>query len=56
MREYILLLPLIFIFHDMEKLAGFGWFFRNNPWRFERFPKVMNTYRGFTNEGFILAS
>ena len=43
MREYILLLPLIFIFHDMEELAGFGWFFRNNPWLLERFPKVMNT-------------
>lgn len=55
MREYILLLPLIFIFHDMEELAGFGWFFRNNPWLFERFPKVMNTYRGFTNEGLTLA-
>ncbi len=55
MREYILLLPLIFIFHDMEELAGFGWFFRNNPWLFERFPNVMNTYKGFTNEGFTLA-
>ena len=55
MKEYILLLPLIFIFHDMEEIAGFGWFFRKNPWLFERFPKVMNTYRGFTNEGFTLA-
>lgn len=55
MKEYLLLLPLIFIFHDMEEIAGFGWFFRKNPWLFERFPKVMNTYRGFTNEGFTLA-
>ena len=55
MRDYILLLPLIFIFHDMEELAGFGWFFRKNPWLFERYPKVMNTYHGFTNEGFTLA-
>ena len=55
MRDYILLLPLIFIFHDMEELAGFGWFFKKNPYLFERFPKVMNTYRGFTNEGFTLA-
>ena len=55
MKDYILLLPLIFIFHDMEEIAGFGWFFRKNPWLFERFPKVMNTYRGFTNEGFTLA-
>ena len=55
MRDYILLLPIIFIFHDMEELAGFGWFFKKNPYLFERFPKVMNTYRGFTNEGFTLA-
>ena len=31
MREYLLLLPIIFIFHDMEEIIGFGWFFRNNP-------------------------
>ena len=55
MRDYILLLPIIFIFHDMEEIAGFGWFFRKNPWLFERFPKVMNTYRGFTDMGFTLA-
>ena len=54
MREYLLLLPLIFIFHDMEEIIGFGWFFRNNPWLFGRFPKVMNNYRGFTNEGFAI--
>lgn len=55
MRDYILLLPLIFIFHDMEEMAGFGRFFRLNPYLFDRFPKVMDTYRGFTNEGFVLA-
>ena len=30
MREYILLLPIIFIFHDMEEIVGFEWFFRRN--------------------------
>lgn len=55
MSEYLLLLPLIFIFHDMEEIAGFGWFFTKNPWLFDRFPKVMNTYRGFTHMGFTLA-
>ena len=55
MREYLLLLPIIFIFHDMEEIAGFGWFFNKNPWLFERFPKVMDTYRGFTHQGFTLA-
>ena len=51
MKEYLLLLPLIFIFHDMEEVVGFCWFFRKNPWLYDRFPKVMNAYRGITNEG-----
>ena len=45
MREYLLLLPIIFIIHDMEEIVGFGWFFRNNPWLFDRYPRVMNMYR-----------
>lgn len=45
MREYLLLLPIIFIIHDMEEIVGFGWFFRNNPWLFDRYPKMMNMYR-----------
>ncbi|MBQ9278364.1 MAG: HXXEE domain-containing protein [Lachnospiraceae bacterium] len=55
MREYILLLPIIFIFHDMEEIAGFIWFFKRNTYLFDRFPKVMNTYRGMTHVGFALA-
>lgn len=55
MREYILLLPIIFIFHDMEEIAGLIWFFKRNTYLFDRFPKVMNTYRGMTHEGFALA-
>ena len=54
MKDYILLLPIIFIFHDMEEIIGFCWFFRKNPWLFDRFPKVMKNYRGFTNEGFAI--
>ncbi len=54
MREYLLLLPIIFIFHDMEEIVGFIWFFRKNPYLFERFPKVMKPYRGLTHEGFAL--
>lgn len=45
MKDYLLLLPIIFIVHDMEEIVGFGWFFRNNPWLFDRYPKVMNMYR-----------
>ena len=55
MREYLLLLPIIFIFHDMEEIIGFGWFFKKNPWLYERFPKVMKPYIGWTHEGFAAA-
>ena len=47
MKDYILLLPIIFIFHDMEEIIGFGRFFKKNPDLFERFPKVTPPYRNF---------
>lgn len=55
MREYVLLLPILFIFHDMEEIIGFGWFFRNNPEVFERFPKITNAYKEFSTAGMALA-
>ena len=55
MNDYILLLPIIFIFHDMEEIVGFGYFFRNNKQLFERFPKITAAYKDFTTEGFALA-
>ena len=54
MREYLLLLPLIFIFHDMEEMVGFGWFFRNNPELYKRFPRTMKNYIGFTEMGMTI--
>ena len=55
MREYFLLLPIIFIFHDMEEIIGFGWFFRNNPLIFERFPRITKAYKDYTTAGMALA-
>ena len=55
MREYILLLPILFIFHDMEEIIGFGWFFRNNPMIFDRFPKITKAYKNYTTAGMALA-
>lgn len=55
MKELLLLLPVIFVFHDFEEIVGFGWFFRNNPWLYERFPKVMKSYVGFTELGMAAA-
>ena len=55
MREYVLLLPIIFIFHDMEEIIGFGWFFKNNPELFDRFPIITKAYKDFTTAGMALA-
>ena len=55
MREYLLLLPIIFIFHDMEEVVGFGNFFRKNPWLFDRFPKLLKAYRNISTAGFAAA-
>ena len=55
MKDYILLLPIIFIFHDMEEIVGLCRFFRKNPWLYDRFPRIMKAYQGVTNEGFSAA-
>ena len=39
----------------MEEIIGFGWFFKNNPEIFERFPKITAVYRDFTTSGMALA-
>lgn len=54
MREYLLLLPIIFIFHDMEEIVGFGWFFQKNQWLFDRYPKVTAMYRDSNETGWKL--
>ena len=55
MREYLLLLPIIFIFHDMEEVVGMEWFYSKNPWVFERFPKILKSYKNITHMGFSAA-
>ena len=55
MKDYALLLPILFIFHDMEEIIGFRYFFGNNKQLFERFPKITAVYKDFSTEGFALA-
>lgn len=55
MREYLLLLPIIFIFHDMEEIVGIEWFYSKNRWMFERYPKILKSYKGVTHMGFSAA-
>ena len=55
MREYLLLLPIIFIFHDMEEIIGFDWFFKTKTDLFERFPRLNKIYNGLTTSTFAAA-
>ena len=54
MREYIMLLPILFIFHDMEEIIGFGNFFKKNTYLFERYPRITKAYMVFSTEGMAL--
>ncbi|MDE7422980.1 MAG: HXXEE domain-containing protein [Lachnospiraceae bacterium] len=56
MEKYIWLFPIIFIFHDMEEIIGFGiWLQKNTKMLAEKYPFVLKTYNNFSTEGFDLA-
>lgn len=48
MKDYILLLPIIFIFHDMEEIIGFGRFFKKTPTCLSAFQKSRPLTRTLT--------
>ena len=56
MREYVWLFPLIFIFHDMEEIVGFGWWLeKNGKMLADKYPSVLKTYTNFSTAGFAFA-
>ncbi len=56
MKEYVWLFPIIFIFHDMEEIIGFGlWLRKNKLLLLHKYPKILKTYKDFSTEGFALA-
>lgn len=56
MKEYVWLFPIIFIFHDMEEIIGFGiWLKNNKEILSKKFPNILNTYKDFSTEGFSFA-
>lgn len=56
MERYVWLFPLIFIFHDMEEIIGFGiWLEKNKYILKTKYPKIAKTYQNFSTEGFALA-
>lgn len=56
MDKYIWLFPLIFIFHDMEEIIGFGIWLKNNKAFLEKkYPWAIAPYKDFSTEGLSLA-
>ncbi|WP_026505949.1 HXXEE domain-containing protein [Butyrivibrio sp. NC3005] len=56
MDKYALLFPIIFIFHDMEEIIGFGfWLDKNRNMLKNKYPSIAKTYKNFSTEGFALA-
>ena len=39
----------------MEEIIGFGWFLKNNPQVYDRFPRITKAYKDFTTAGMALA-
>lgn len=56
MEKYVWLFPILFIFHDMEEIVGFGWWInKNKEMLITRFPKISKTYENYSTEGMALA-
>lgn len=54
MEGYVWIFPLLFIFHDMEEIIGFIPWYQNNKQMLERkYPKISNTYKNISTEGFF---
>lgn len=56
MSSYVWLFPLIFIFHDMEEIIGYGvWLKNNKAFLMKKYPWAIAPYKDFSTEGFSLA-
>lgn len=56
MNEYVWLFPVIFMFHEMEEICGFGiWLNKNMSMLEKRFPFIAKEYSNYSNEGFAAA-
>lgn len=56
MISYVWLFPILFIFHDMEEIIGFiPWYKKNRQFLEQNYPKISNTYKDVSTEGFAFA-
>ncbi|EGT5473484.1 TPA: HXXEE domain-containing protein [Clostridioides difficile] len=52
MEKYIWLFPLLFIFHDMEEIIGFGiWLKKNKSMLDKKYPFISKVYENYSTEG-----
>ena len=54
MREYVWLLPAIFIFHDMGEVVGFINCYKS--FIDEKYPRISRVYANTSAEGFAIKS
>lgn len=56
MSEFVWTFPILFIFHDMEEIIGFGlWLTKNREFLDNKYPKISNTYKPYSTEGMAAA-
>lgn len=56
MNELVWIFPILFIFHDMEEIIGFGlWLTKNRAFLDNKYPKISNTYKPYSTEGMVAA-
>ncbi|HAU4971784.1 TPA: HXXEE domain-containing protein [Clostridioides difficile] len=56
MEKYIWLFPLLFIFHDMEEIIGFGiWLKKNKSMLDKKYPFISKVYENYSTEGMEFA-
>ncbi|MGO0907376.1 HXXEE domain-containing protein [Clostridioides difficile] len=56
MEKYIWLFPLLFIFHDMEEIIGFGiWLGKNKSMLDKKYPFISKNYENYSTEGMAFA-
>lgn len=54
-ESYVWLLPILFIFHDLEEIIGFKNFIEKHSLIMEKIPYFRKVADGFSTEGFALA-
>ncbi|MDN3910338.1 HXXEE domain-containing protein [Clostridioides difficile] len=51
MEKYIWLFPLLFIFHDMEEIIGFGiWLKKNKSMLDKKYPFISKIYENYSTD------